>query len=90
MANSKSHFETFKGRNRMSMNFSGSIYDRIVELEKKIAELEDKLNDRNLDQLGPYNDSNKCKVCGISFGDGVYGYVCTDVRCPSRISCFTS
>lgn len=28
-----------------------------------------------------------CKMCGIDFSKGVWGYVCNHPQCPSRITC---
>lgn len=28
-----------------------------------------------------------CKVCGIDFSKGVWGYVCNNPNCPTRVTC---
>jgi hypothetical protein len=29
---------------------------------------------------------NRCSVCGINFGNGAWGYVCTNSKCPTGFS----
>jgi hypothetical protein len=29
----------------------------------------------------------RCTVCGMDFSKGVWGYVCSHSRCPSRVTC---
>jgi len=78
----------------MSMKFSGTIYDQIQDLEKRVSNLERQLNlDERTRKLGPNDDSKagiKCRTCGIIFEQGVFGYVCQNSHCPSKIRMFSS
>jgi hypothetical protein len=36
---------------------------------------------------GLTQDMTGCRVCGMNFGTGVWGYVCNNPKCPTRVTC---
>jgi len=55
----------------MSMRFSGTIYDQIQDLEKRVSNLERQSKiDEGTRKLEPNDDSKagiRCRTCGIIF-----------------------
>lgn len=63
--------------------------ERISELEKRVSNLEKRLDpfyDDRIKEPVVDPDWNVCKVCNLRF-EGVMGYVCSNANCPSRITC---
>lgn len=65
------YFERTKERTIMSMRFSGTIYDQIQDLEKRVSNLERQSKiDEGTRKLEPNDDSKagiRCRTCGIIF-----------------------
>lgn len=75
------------------------IEDYIRQLEKRIVFLEGRVAMLEAERYKPvpsypspwkeppnmptFDSMNKCGICGIDFGNKVWGYVCQHPKCPS-------
>lgn len=67
------------------MNYK-QMLDKLAELEQRIAKLE--TTPRNWDDVLFPNTWNKgCTVCGLGADGAAMGYVCTNPKCPTAITC---
>ena len=47
-----------------------------------------KLNQPKIEWPGYLGSSTCCSVCGKDFGNKIWGYVCSNANCPTRVTAY--
>lgn len=60
-----------------------------LEEGKKLAPKQTRLDDYMFGQPGYLGSPTCCSACGKDFGNNIWGYVCSNANCPTRVTAYS-